>query len=152
MATAEKKIGTILLVRPCEQDRTTLHGILDDSRWKIAEVADCGEARAFIARNRVQMVLANCDETGAEWKEFARQVTSFTPAPLFIGASRMADEGLWAETLDLGGYDLLASPLDSNEARRAICSAWQTWESGRSSGSDFRQEPALAASLKRIGR
>jgi DNA-binding NtrC family response regulator len=140
MATAEDKIGTVLLVRPCEQDRATLRNILEDSRWHVAEVDDCREARAFLTQNRVHMVFYNCDEAGADWREFARQVTEFSPAPLLIAASRLADEGLWAETLNMGGYDLLASPLDSNEARRAIFSAWQAWETERRHRPEFPQK------------
>jgi len=40
-----------------------------------------------------------------------------------IVASRLADERLWAEVLNLGGYDLLAKPFDRDELVRVIAMA-----------------------------
>jgi len=34
--------------------------------------------------------------------------------------SRLADERLWAEALNLGAYDVLAKPFDSTEAMRVV--------------------------------
>jgi FixJ family two-component response regulator len=34
--------------------------------------------------------------------------------------SRHADERLWAEVLNLGGYDLLAKPLEGDEVSRVV--------------------------------
>ncbi len=36
-----------------------------------------------------------------------------------------ADEALWAEVLNLGGFDVLAQPLDSNEVIRSIHAAFR---------------------------
>jgi len=35
--------------------------------------------------------------------------------PKFVVASQRADGRLWAEVLNLGGYDLLMKPLDADE-------------------------------------
>jgi DNA-binding response OmpR family regulator len=37
-----------------------------------------------------------------------------------VVVSRNADERLWAEVLNLGGYDLLLKPYNANEVRRTI--------------------------------
>jgi DNA-binding NtrC family response regulator len=143
MATGEEKIGTILLVRPCERDRATLQNILENSRWNLVEVDDSRAAQAFLARNRVHMIFYNCDEAGSDLRDFSHQITEFSPAPLLIAASRLADESLWAETLNLGGFDLLASPVDCDEARRVILSAWQSWERERQQRREFLQDPSF---------
>ena len=54
----------------------------------------------------------------------------FTPDGLLIvdtvlSMSRLADEALWAEVLNLGGYDLLASPFDPIEVDRVVTLAWE---------------------------
>jgi DNA-binding response OmpR family regulator len=36
----------------------------------------------------------------------------------------LADDHLWAEVLNLGGYDVLAKPFDGCELFRALSSAW----------------------------
>jgi len=43
--------------------------------------------------------------------------------PLLIVASRLADERLWAEVLNLGGYDVLLKPFEPAELRRVIGNA-----------------------------
>ena len=45
--------------------------------------------------------------------------------------SRLADEHLWAEALNLGAYDLLAKPFDRMEAMRVLDAAWRAFGSNR---------------------
>jgi len=40
-----------------------------------------------------------------------------------VVTSRLADDALWAEVLNMGGYDVLAVPLDSEEVMRVIGAA-----------------------------
>jgi FixJ family two-component response regulator len=44
-----------------------------------------------------------------------------------IVASRLADDHLWAEALNLGAWDVLAKPFDRREVFRSVKSAWQHW-------------------------
>ncbi len=48
--------------------------------------------------------------------------------PNLIVTSRLADEGLWAEVLNLGGYDVLAQPFDAEEVYRVVFLAWDEWK------------------------
>ena len=48
-------------------------------------------------------------------------------SPSLIVTSRLADERLWAEALNLGAYDVLAKPFDSTEAMRVVGAAWRAW-------------------------
>ena len=41
--------------------------------------------------------------------------------------SRLADERLWAEALNLGAWDVLAKPFDTNEVIRTVSIAGQHW-------------------------
>ena len=41
-----------------------------------------------------------------------------------IVTSRLADDRLWAEVLNLGGYDVLAKPFDASEVARVVGTAW----------------------------
>jgi DNA-binding response OmpR family regulator len=47
--------------------------------------------------------------------------------PLFIISSRLADERLWAEALNLGAYDVLAKPFDAREVLHAFSRALRHW-------------------------
>lgn len=44
---------------------------------------------------------------------------------MVIVAARVADEALWAEVLNLGGYDVLAMPFDEEEVERVLTAAWR---------------------------
>jgi hypothetical protein len=43
--------------------------------------------------------------------------------PQLIVTSRTADESLWAEVLNIGGYDVMALPFERLEVERVIASA-----------------------------
>lgn len=56
------------------------------------------------------------------------QETAAMPhSPLLIVTSRLADERLWAEVLNEGGWDVLAKPFDATEVVRVVETAWQHW-------------------------
>ena len=55
------------------------------------------------------------------------QVTILPDPPSLIVTSRLADERLWAEALNLGAYDVLAKPFPPTEAMRVIGAAWRAW-------------------------
>jgi DNA-binding response OmpR family regulator len=42
--------------------------------------------------------------------------------------SRLADDRLWAEVLNIGGYDVLAKPFVPAEVFRTISLAWLNWK------------------------
>ena len=48
--------------------------------------------------------------------------------PLLIVTSRLADERLWAEALNLGAWDVLARPFDEDEVSRIVSVAGQHWQ------------------------
>jgi DNA-binding NtrC family response regulator len=62
---------------------------------------------------------------GASWKDVLRSLDRHLNRPQLIVADRLADEALWAEVLNLGGYDLLVSPFDPTELYRVVTLAWE---------------------------
>jgi FixJ family two-component response regulator len=65
---------------------------------------------------------------GEELLDFAEGLP--VPPPVIV-TSRVADERMWAEVLNLGGYDVLAKPLNSEEVIRTVTSAWSLWQHRR---------------------
>lgn len=49
-----------------------------------------------------------------------RHAQAQSQPPKLIVASRLADERLWAEVLNLGGYDLLVKPFVADEVQRVV--------------------------------
>jgi len=52
--------------------------------------------------------------------------------PLLVVTSRKADDTLWSEVLNLGGYDVLAQPYERAEVVRILSLAWLHWKTSMS--------------------
>ena len=59
-------------------------------------------------------------------------------SPRLIVTSRLADEYLWVEVLNRGGYDVLTKPLDKREVARVVNSARQRWTGPQEQMSQIR--------------
>ena len=68
------------------------------------------------------------DLSSGSWKELLDVAERLPAPPPVIVTSRMADERMWAEVLNLGGYDVLARPFNSEEVIRTVTSAWSLWQ------------------------
>jgi DNA-binding response OmpR family regulator len=75
--------------------------------------------------------------------DMLEHIATLPNVPSLIVTSRLADDRLWAEVLNLGAWDLLAKPFERGEGVRAIRSGWQHWH-GRSQLSAGRTGQALA--------
>jgi DNA-binding NtrC family response regulator len=95
--------------------------------WHIRRARCFREARAAMCRDLARVVLCEHALEDASWKDVLGLASSRRYPPPVIVTSRLADERLWAEVLNLGGYDVLPQPLDRNEAVRAIGLAWDRW-------------------------
>jgi len=80
------------------------------------------------------------------WKDILRTAETQSQAPLVLVVSRHADDRLWAEVLNLGGYDLLLKPFDRSEVTRVVGMAWRCWFGAvrRTIASGKKQTPAFA--------
>ena|ERR1035441_5587617 len=52
------------------------------------------------------------------WTQLLDEIRLLSIPPFLIVTSRVADDYLWAEALNLGAYDVLAKPLDRTEVTR----------------------------------
>ena len=126
-----RKIMTVLMVSPFDEDRIRLDHIFAGSRWRARGVRTCREALALLRKSAAPVVLCEGDLPDGNWKDILDAFTVLTAPPLLIVTSRLADECLWVEVLNLGGYDLLAKPLDKKEVLWAVDSAWRHWNGQR---------------------
>jgi DNA-binding response OmpR family regulator len=72
-------------------------------------------------------VVTERDLTPGSWTAILENVLLLPDPPFLIVTSRLADEYLWAEALNLGAYDVLAKPFDASEVMRVLGSAWRHW-------------------------
>ena len=108
-----------------------LRDLFRHTKWALMEAGTCREALRIIRNGRVAVVLCECSLPDGDWRELIRGVESLENAPLVIVASRLADDRLWSEVLNLGGYDVLERPFDSTEMYRVVSLAWLHWKNRR---------------------
>lgn len=130
---------SVLLVATETNERATLQAILQSAECRTFVCARCRDAVDLIQFASVVI----CEDTlpDGSWRDVLRTVQAFGRSPALIVTSRLADNRLWAEVLNLGGHDVLAQPLRAQEVMWAVRSAYRHWRSGAET--DTSQRPAL---------
>ena len=118
---------TVLSVSPFEEDCLSLQAIVGHSTWRLFHAHDLGSAVALLQQHEIAVVLCERDLPSGTWIDLLESLRSLPDPPSLIVASRLADERLWAEALNLGAWDVLAKPFDRREVFRSVKSAWQHW-------------------------
>jgi DNA-binding NtrC family response regulator len=118
---------TILFVSIAESDGLSLEKILLKSNWQSHGVGNCQEALEFLDQNHVPVVLTEPELPDGSWRELLNGMARLSPPPNLIVSSRLADDRLWAEVLNLGGYDMLETPFEAEEVLRVTSSARCDW-------------------------
>lgn len=122
------KTQTILFVGITEKDGLRLDEIFLASHWQSHGAANCQEALAFLGRRHVSVVLTGTELPDGSWQKLLNGLARLSAPPSLIVSSRLADSLLWAEVLNLGGYDLLATPFQAEEVLRVTHAARRHWE------------------------
>lgn len=123
-ALQPERVVTVLAVSPIESDHLFLRTIFSHSKWQIHSARSWAEAQAFLATRLMPVVLCESElEPGTTWKDVLAGLAARPDPPALVVTSRTADEYLWAEVLNLGGYDLLAKPFDRDELVRVVAMA-----------------------------
>lgn len=120
--------NSVLAVTPLEDDLVALQRLFSNSNWKINATRTCGEALAVLREQKMPVVICDCDSPDGGWKDILNQLANMPNPPRLIVTSRVADDRLWAEVLNLGGYDVLEKPFDSKEVFRVVSLAWRHWK------------------------
>jgi len=96
----------VLVVNPHKDDLLSLRGVLP-SNWTLYIAGDAVEAKQILGQVSVPVILCESELPDGNWKDLLAAVAGLRNPPLM-----MADEYLWAEVLNLGGYDVLAKPFN----------------------------------------
>jgi DNA-binding NtrC family response regulator len=123
----------VLSVSPMTEDHVTLVDIFRErflpagyqtgkvklvSSWTLEKAID------LLRTNCIPIAISECDLRPGSWHQLLERTPSMPHSPLVIITSRLADERMWAEALNLGAWDVLAKPFDRIEVSRAVETAW----------------------------
>jgi DNA-binding NtrC family response regulator len=123
------KRETILFVGIAEGDGLSLDKIFLDSNWQLHGVSNSQEALEFLGRYHVPVVLCEPELPDGTWRELLNSMARLTAPPNLVVSSRLADHRLWAEVLNLGGFDVLMTPFETEEVLRVTFAARRDWRS-----------------------
>ena len=121
----------ILLVSPHNEDLTALSNILHNRQWVITHCNEFRDAREHIKTNLFSIVVTERTLPDGSWKDILKATQSQSRPPLVLVACRHADDNLWAELLNLGGYDVFLKPFDRAEVTRVAGMAWRRFGNAR---------------------
>jgi DNA-binding response OmpR family regulator len=94
-----------------------------ESEWIIRATATVHDGLVELRDGRFSVVLSERDLLPGTWKDILAELQPMLDPPMLIVTSRLADEHLWAEALNLGAYDVLAKPFDQKEVIHVLSSA-----------------------------
>ena len=109
-----------------------LRDLFGEAGWVLIEAGGCLEAVAALRRRSVDVVICERAVDDGDWRLLLRAVQALSSSPALIVTTPLADEYLWAEVLNEGGFDVLSQPLDREETFRVISAAMRRGENERS--------------------
>ena len=140
--TNPSSVVTVLSVSPLAEDYFSLQAIFDHSKWKLHKAESLASALATMGRCEVGVVICERDLAPGTWIDLLQVLQTLPNAPPLVVTSRLADERLWADALNLGAYDVLAKPFWRDELVRSVSTAWLHW----------RRQNELAAKAPNIAK
>ena len=133
LASVRSGVVKILWVNTVPENSASLETILQHStpQWTLIERTTLAFAFEALADGGISVLLCDADLHPHSWRDLLAHLGCLPDAPPLIVTSRLADEWLWAEALNLGAHDVLARPFDPTEVVRSIHSAWLRWNGRR---------------------
>jgi DNA-binding response OmpR family regulator len=113
----------VLLLGEYDESRLLLQQVFRDAGWRLFEARDWKRGQEHLDHDPVHVVITRSHCRGWDWKKVLRNLTRRAHPPQLIVTSRTADEHLWSEVLNRGGYDLLPEPFHQDEVERVVAAA-----------------------------
>lgn len=102
-----------------------LESIFGHSKWQLHRVRAADEAPYYLEGHPAPVVITE----DSAWRDVVLRVgRACSPSPRVIVASRLADDPLWQEVLEQGGYNVIRKPFDPTEVYWVVSNAWRDWK------------------------
>ncbi|HEY1342312.1 MAG TPA: response regulator [Bryobacteraceae bacterium] len=112
----------ILSISPTREDHAAVRGVCHGASYQVATAETCHQALRRLIRGGISVVVCERELPDGGWHDVLHGTQSLG-SPLLVVTSRLADDRLWAEVLNLGGFDVIAKPFVESELRRVLESA-----------------------------
>jgi DNA-binding response OmpR family regulator len=116
--------ASILSVSQWQTDHEALLDIVDNALWQVNTAEGYQEATLQLRNARIALVFCECSLLDGTWKDVLGAISQLDEPPLLVVTAKLADDFLWSEVLNLGGYDVIAKPFIEEEVRHVLAAAW----------------------------
>jgi len=117
----------VLSVSPIEADHLSMERIIAAEGCRLRKAGSLAAAWSNLRDHDIGVVVCERDVKPGTWVDMLEHLRQWPNPPSLIVTSRLADERLWSEALNLGAWDVLAKPFDRIEVLRSVKSAWNHW-------------------------
>ena len=126
---------TVLLVSPNDNDLLRLSQIFEHTNWILQRARSYAEATELLRGRPVGVLVTEAElPEGRTWLDLMEFAARSGNARIVVMAS-LKDDPLWAQVINLGGYDVLMKPFDRVEVVRVLSLAWMNWREATRNGS-----------------
>lgn len=137
----------VVAVLSRREDRAALTRIFSHSNWNLDTCGTLAETRPRLRDGKTGVVVSDSLLPDGDWKDLLDGLPTSGTLPRLIVAMPTHDARLWAEVLNLGGYDALVKPFDKDEVVRLVSLAWRSWNDAQTQTPLERRPVQLSASI-----
>lgn len=116
---------TVLLVAADSPERTRLQAILQEANCRVLLCARGRDALELV--EFASVVICEVPLSDSSWQDILHEIGRRNRPPSIIMTSRQTANGLWAEAVNLGAYDVIAQPTLPGEALRVVRGAHRNY-------------------------
>jgi CheY-like chemotaxis protein len=110
----------ILSISPFPSDHAVLRKVVSGTPWRLTARKTASDAVDELYRERFRVIFCEFHLEDGTWRDVLDLAANLDEPPLLVVTAQLADDHVWAEVLNLGGYDVLSKPLVEEEVRRVL--------------------------------
>ncbi len=113
-------MASVLIVCPFPDHHAIIQQLLEGKNWTVHHANSCSDAAGFLSANQPDAIICERVLPDGRWEDILRYTQEWSQKSSLIVSCRLADNHLWAEVLNAGGFDVLAQPFDDEELLRIV--------------------------------
>jgi DNA-binding response OmpR family regulator len=123
IACSETSTVTILSLSANCNDHAELQDSLAGISCRTITANGLQDGLQLLQKGGISIVVCDSSLGDDAWREILNRIPPRSSSPALIVSSSCADEHLWTEVLNLGGFDVIAKPFQTEELRYVIQTA-----------------------------
>jgi len=116
-------MSSLLIVTSRAEDVSELNEILRGTSWLLTDVSSLDDAVAKLQAAALPIIFYDRGAAGVCWQETIERLIAARKGSCVVLISNVADQYLWEEVVQHGGFDLLPRPFRKDQVLSALAFA-----------------------------